>query len=398
MSRSGARDEGQVSAESSTRKLPPILVLFGGRSEEAEVSVVSGTAIAAALLDRGAHVEQVLICRDGGAVLLPAGHRRGGRLPVEYTGEGGAEALAGNERRDLLVLLKELQAALPRLVAIPALHGPRDEDGEIQALLASAGINYVGAEPKVAALGMDKPLFKELAAAAGVPVLPHLVIDEASWRSTSGHERRVAEMAAFAARHSPAGALIGKPAAHGSSIGMRIARTPTEWSAAVDLALEHGDRALLEPYLDHPRELEVAILEKPDGSIAAYGPGEVFPGHDFYDYEAKYSPGVSRTTTTPEIDTALRSELLTVAGSLFRSIGGRGLARLDFLAPREGGWFVSEINTFPGFTPISLYPQLLGAAGIPFDELCALLVASAVEHPAQGVRPTRSADEERAQQ
>ena len=381
-----------MNAATAARELPPILVLFGGRSEEAEVSVVSGTAIAAALLDRGARVAQVLIARDGGGVLLPEGDRRGDRAPERYTAMGGEGEFAGAPKRDLSALLRELRAATPHLVAIPALHGPRDEDGEVQALLAAAGINYVGAEPKVAALGMDKPRFKELAAASGAPVLPHLVIEAASWRDVGGRERCSAEISAFAACHARGGALIGKPAAHGSSIGMRIARTPAEWSDAVDLALEHGDRALLEPYLDHPRELEVALLEMPDGEVVAFGPGEVFPGRDFYDYEAKYSPGVSRTTTAPTLEPVLRDELLAVARNLFRAFGGRGLSRVDFLAPREGGWYVSEINTFPGFTPISLYPQLIAAAGIPFGELCALLIAGAVARPAQVSHPASGAD------
>ena len=370
--------------------LPPLLVLYGGRSAESEVSVVSGSAIAAALLDQGANVEQLLITRAGSAVLLPTGHRREGRGPSAYTATGAAETLSGASPRDLSEMLRELRAGAPQLVAIPALHGPRDEDGEVQGLLATAGINYVGAEPAAAALGMDKPRFKELAAASGIPVLPHYVVDAATWASPEGRARHMAAIADFSAAHAADGVLIGKPAAHGSSLGMRIAHGATAWRDAIEEALEYGDRALLEPYLLHPRELEVALLELPDGVVHAYGPGEVFPGRDFYDYEAKYAPGVSRTSASAEIDTAMRDEILAVSQQLFRRFGGRGLARLDFLAPREpalhGGqrWFVSEVNTFPGFTPISLYPQLLEAAGISFGELCALLVATAVARPAQG--------------
>ena len=371
----------------SAKELPPILLLYGGRSAEAEVSVVSGSAIAAALLGRGAAVTQLLIARDGSASLLPAGHLRGERPAAAYTAAGAASELGASPPRDLAELLREQHLAAPGVVAIPALHGPGDEDGAVQALLAAAGVNYVGAEPAAAALGMDKPRFKDLAASIGVAVLPHIVVSAAEWQALGGRERTSAAIEQFARSAAPDGALMGKPAAHGSSIGMKIARTPTEWAAAVDLALEYGDRALLEPYLERPRELEVALLERRDGSVEAYGPGEVFPGHDFYDYEAKYAPGVSRTSTEPALDATLRNELLAAARRLFVASGGRGLARLDFLAPRDGsGWFMSEVNTFPGFTPISLYPKLVEAAGISFADLCALLVETAVARPVKSQR------------
>lgn len=139
---------------------------------------------------------------------------------------------------------------------------------------------------------MDKARFKDLAATLGIPVLPHMLISAARWKTARAAV--LAEIAAFAAEQSAAGALIGKPVAHGSSIGMRIARTPEEWSLAVELALQYGDVALLEPYLTKPRELEIALLERADGTVVAYGPGEVFLG-------------VSFTTTTRSTRTASRA-------------------------------------------------------------------------------------------
>ena len=367
--------------------LPPIMVLYGGRSAEAEVSVVSGSAIAAALLGRGADVMQLLIARDGSASLLPPGHLRGDRPASTYMEVGAATQWGATSRTDIAALLREAHLASPGLVAIPALHGPGDEDGAVQSLLANAKINYVGAEPVAAALGMDKPRFKDLAASIDIAVLPHIVVSAVEWQASGGRERTIAAIERFARHATTDGALMGKPAAHGSSIGMKIARSKEAWGAAVDHALEYGDRALLEPYLERPRELEVALLERPDGSVEAFGPGEVFPGRDFYDYDAKYTPGVSRTSTEPTLDAPLRRELLDAARRLFMASGGRGLARMDFLVPRDGsGWFMSEVNTFPGFTPISLYPKILEAAGIPFDELCALLVETAVVRPAGSQR------------
>jgi D-alanine-D-alanine ligase len=226
---------------------------------------------------------------------------------------------------------------------------------------------------------MEKHQFKALAHALGLPTLPYLLVTRQEWAADQSAAR--ARVAAFAAEHTDGGALIGKPTAHGSSIGMRIARGESEWPEAIELALSFGDVALLEPYLERPRELEVALLEYPDGRVEALGPGEVFSGREFYDYDAKYLPGVSRTTTSADIPKALRAELHAVAKQLFTASGCRDLARIDFLLARTGSradaWFISEINTFPGFTPISLYPALAEAAGIGFADLCLQLVATA---------------------
>lgn len=364
---------------SGTLPLPHVVVLYGGRSAEAEISVVSGSAISAALMQRGIAVSQLLILRSGLAALLPDGHLRGDRSPTEYISAERAAALVDTPFRPLTALLHELIARRPDAVFIPALHGPGDEDGEVQKILDAKGIAYVGARPEAAALGMDKARFKDLAAARGIPVLPHLLVSAARWRTARAAV--LAEIASFAAEQSEAGALIGKPVAHGSSIGMRIARTPEEWPLAVDLALDYGGVALLEPYLTRPRELEIALLERADGTVTAYGPGEVFPGREFYDYDAKYADGVSRTTTEPDLADSVSATLRAAALQLFGDFNGRGLARMDFLmrssGPEVGRWYISEVNTFPGFTPISLFPALVTASGCSFADLCVNLVVTA---------------------
>jgi D-alanine-D-alanine ligase len=227
---------------------------------------------------------------------------------------------------------------------------------------------------------MDKARFKDLASSLGVPVLPHILITARDW--SSARDATLANIRTFAEETTERGELMGKPVSHGSSIGMRIARTPAEWPLAVDLALQYGDHALLEPYLTKPRELEVALLERPDGSVAAFGPGEVFPGREFYDYDAKYADGVSRTTTAPDLDTADVASLRTAALQIFGAFGGRGLARMDFLmesaGAKAGTWYLSEVNTFPGFTPISLFPALVMASGMSFADLAVHLVLTAV--------------------
>jgi len=245
---------------SARETFPRVVILYGGLSAEAEISVVSGSAIASALMEEGLSVDQLLITREGLAALLPEGHLRGERLPSEYTTERRAASLT-------------------------------DAPGVVQEALAAAGVAYVGAAPAAARLGMEKDAFKRLASTLNVPTLPHSIVTAEEW--TNNREATLSRIAEFAARESEGGALIGKPAAHGSSIGMRIARSREEWGAAVDLALQFGARALLEPYLDHPRELEIALLESPDGSVRAFGPGEVFPGREFYDYDAKVRRSLS---------------------------------------------------------------------------------------------------------
>lgn len=363
--------------------LPPVLVLFGGRSAESDVSVVSGTAIAAALLDAGLHVTQAHIARDGSLRQLPATHRRGDLPGGAYT-DLTAPVLLGTAPMALDAYLRSVAASAPATIVIPALHGPGDEDGTIAAAAAAAGLNYVGDTPAVAALGMDKPGFKALAREHGIATLPEFVVTQEEW--SRDRERVLGSIATFAHKHTATGALIGKPAAHGSSIGMLIAHTSGAWADAVEEALRFGDRAMLEPYLERARELEVAVLERSGGTVEAFGPGEVFPGREFYDYDAKYAPGVSRTTTSSDLPADLADEIRAVAIALFNAAGSRGLSRMDFLMARSGDhagrWYLSEVNTFPGFTPISLFPALVMAGGLSFAELCVELVAAAAARPA----------------
>jgi D-alanine-D-alanine ligase len=167
---------------------------------------------------------------------------------------------------------------------------------------------------------------------------------------------------------------------------MKIAHASADWADAVEEALRFGDRAMLEPYLERARELEIAVLERTDGTVQAFGPGEVFPGREFYDYDAKYAPGISRTTTSSDLPAALADEMRAAAVALFTAAQSRGLSRMDFLMARSGEragrWYLSEVNTFPGFTPISLFPALVMSGGSSFAELCVELVAAAAARPA----------------
>jgi len=365
----------------------PVAVILGGPSAEHDVSIVSGTAIAAALADRGHAVSQFCIDLAGEWWLLPAGHRRGDLAPADYDDPaalgaagpfGAGDAAAG------------IAAARPRPVAFVALHGPFGEDGTVQAILEDAGVPYTGAGVAASAIGMDKPLFKRIARGAGLPVLDWVEIAAQAWERD-----RAAALAALErlAATAPGGRLIAKPARLGSSIGMAIADGPEAWPEIVESALVHDERALVEPCLDRPRELEMGVLGNPATGLTAFGPGEVIPGRAFYDYADKYAAGsTARALPTADVPDAVAAEVRRIGLAAFDLIGAAGFARVDFLLERGTGRLVlNEVNTIPGFTSISLYPKMAEAAGLPFDALCARIVelgeAAHAIHPARRLRP-----------
>ncbi|MEZ4596974.1 MAG: D-alanine--D-alanine ligase A, partial [Chloroflexota bacterium] len=289
--------------------------------------------------------------------------------------------------------LGALAGATPPPVVFPVLHGPFGEDGTVQALVGSAGLVCCGSGVAASAVGMDKTLSKRVWRSVGLPVLPWVDITAVGWRE--GRQALLAELEAFAAGLADP-RLVTKPARLGSSIGISIVRRPDEppeLEQAVDAALTHGGLALAEPYLDHPRELEVALVGEGRADLEAFGPGEVLPGREFYDFEAKYRSAGSRTEVAPRLDPGVAAEVRRIATEAFLAIGATGFARVDFLMGRDGAIWLSEINTIPGCTPISLFPMLVAAAGHDFGALCERIVALALDHAAGApVRRLRRAD------
>jgi D-alanine-D-alanine ligase len=354
----------------------PVAVVYGGPSAEHDVSIVSGTAIAEALAGAGHPVSQFLVDLAGGWWLLPADHRRDGRPGAAYDGPGtlgAAGPFAAGEAT------ARIAAVVPQPVVFVALHGPFGEDGTIQAILESAGLAYTGAGIAASAVGMDKAFFKRIARGSGLPVLPWVDVTAARWAADRPGVR--AELAALAA--GPNGRLIGKPASLGSSVGMAIAHEPDERDGIVELALRYDARAIVEPCLDHPRELELGVLGNDPGAARVFGPGEVMPGREFYDYAAKYLETGSRTLAVAGISTALAADVRRIGIAAYALIGGAGFARVDFLLERgTGSLYLNEINTIPGFTPISLFPAMAAANGLPFAALCSRIVELAIERRA----------------
>jgi D-alanine-D-alanine ligase len=365
-----------------TRPRPdaPVVVVFGGVSAEHDVSVRSGTAIADALRVAGRRVQAVLVDLDGSWWWLPADHARAGRPASAYD---DPRALAAAGPFTAAVAAGILAAADPPPVAFVALHGPGGEDGQVQGMLDLAGVAYTGSDVTASAIGMDKTVFKRLADEVGLPVVPWTSIAEARWRSRP--DDVLDDLAALAVAWGGE-RLIVKPARLGSSIGMTIAHVAAERPAALDAAFAYDPVALVERCLDHPRELEVSVVGNAQDALEAFGPGEVIPGREFYDYAAKYLTDDARTSPMADLPAGTAARVRDLALAAYRVAGAAGFARVDFLLEGETV-HLSEINTIPGFTEISLFPQMCAAGGLPMPVLCDRIVRLAVERAAARTIP-----------
>jgi D-alanine-D-alanine ligase len=359
-----------------------ITVLLGGPSAEHDVSLVSGRAIAAGLAQRGHRVDGWLIDLEGAWWRLPDAAMAGSRPQTDYDEPAALGAHGPCSPGEALAAIAALD---PKPVVFIALHGPFGEDGTVQALCDAAGLTYTGSRVAASAIGMDKVLFKRLAGGLGMPVVP--------WMTVDGSEL-AADAAAVLARLTEFSnglrdrRIVVKPAGLGSSVGISIVHRPTDSAAvcaALDGALTYDDVALVEGYLAGARELEVSVVGNGASDIEVFGPGEVFPGHEFYDYAAKYEPGVSRTTDRPELPDGVRDRVRAIAAEAYLAIGAEGFARVDLLLGDR--LYLSEINTIPGFTPISLFPVLCAEGGYDFGGIAERIVELAVERDAY--RPVR---------
>jgi D-alanine-D-alanine ligase len=356
---------------------PPITVLLGGPSAEHDVSIVSGTAIADALGTTERPVRQVVIDLAGRWWWLPADHARGGRPQRDYD---DPRSLGADGPHPVGAAIDRLAAERPAPVVFIALHGPFGEDGTIQALLEAAGLAYTGSGVVASALGMDKALQKRIWRGLGLPVVDWREIRAAAWRANPAAV--LGELEAFAGGTGDPRLMV-KPARLGSSVGMTLAHGPEERGAALDLAFRYDTLAVVERYLDHARDLEVSIIGS-EAPLGVYGPGEVIAGHEFYDYAAKYTPGLSESTTHAEVEPGQREAIRKLARDAYRALGCEGFARVDFLV-RGMDIHLSEINTIPGFTPISLFPTLPAEAGLDFTAVCLRVVDLALERHAARV-------------
>jgi D-alanine-D-alanine ligase len=349
-------------------------VVFGGRSGEHEVSLMSARSVLAALDSRKYEVISVGIWRDGRwfsgpGVLEAFEKRRLDRLvPVALIGEPGRHGLFRWEEGKALERLHEVD------IIFPVTHGSYGEDGTLQGLLEMADIPYVGAGVLASSVAMDKGLFKELMRAHHIPVVDSCVI----LSSTLGERQDEAIERAEAVGPYP---LFTKPSNLGSSVGVSKCRSRSDLLEGLMDAARYDRRVIVERGLE-AREIEVSVLgnEDPEASVV----GEILPSDEFYSYRAKYLDNASGLLIPAPIEEETTEEVRRVAIEAFKIIDGAGMARADFLLERQTGkLYLNELNTIPGFTQISMYPKLWDAAGLPYPALMDRLIELAFERQAQ---------------
>ena len=357
---------------SENRKIR-VAVLYGGRSAEHEVSVVSARGVMAAL-DRSKYEVVPIAITKSGRWMLPEKtpdqlEAPQGSLPG--TGEAGmGVALARDSDGAELKPLEGGKSPGPVDVVFPVLHGPYGEDGTVQGMLELAGVPYVGAGVLASGLGMDKEMQKQLFVSRGLPVVPNMHVHAEDWA-------RGADSLLEMAEEEIGFPCFAKPARLGSSIGVSKCRSVEELRAGLDLALTHDRKALVEKAING-RELECAVLgnHEPEASVV----GEVVPAREFYDFEAKYILEGSELKIPAPIPDDVSEEIRRLAIEAFRAIDCAGMARVDFFYEDGTGMvYCNEINTIPGFTPISMYPKLWEASGIPYSKLIDRLIELALE-------------------
>jgi D-alanine-D-alanine ligase len=349
-----------------------VLVIFGGRSAEHEVSVISARSVLEALDPQRFDVITVGIDKAGRwhrVAALPAAGTAGGALPVVEADSGPGVALAREPGERAIVADDGTRTDVD--VVFPILHGPFGEDGTIQGMLELAGVPYVGAGVLASAVGMDKAVQKTLFAAAGLPVVAHEVVRDREWE-----EDRETVEARAAALGLP---VFVKPAALGSSVGISKVKQLDEFAPAMEEALSYGTKAVVERSAEGAREIECAVLGN-DDPVASL-PGEILPaaGAEFYDYRAKYLDDSTRLRIPADLPDAIVGRVQGMAVAAFRAVDAAGMARVDFFYREPDDVVVNEINTIPGFTPVSMYPQMWEASGLAYADLIERLIDLAVE-------------------
>ncbi len=350
-------------------------VLFGGRSGEHEVSLVSARSVLAHLSPEKYEVYPIGITHQGAWYFGPQARDMLERGTVE--GLRPVTILPDPTRPGLWALEPVLERLATLDVVFPVLHGPFGEDGTLQGLLEMAGVAYVGAGVTASALAMDKGLFKDVMQAHGLPVVRYRVFTRHQWET---QPEAVLDACEALAPYP----LFVKPANLGSSVGVSKVRHREQLRAALDLAARYDRRLVVEEGVP-AREIEISVLgnEKPEASV----PGEVVPGDEFYTYRAKYLDDSSQLLIPAPLTEAQVREVRDLALAAYRAIDAAGMARVDFLMHRETGrFFISEVNTIPGFTPISMYPKLWEASGLPYPALLDRLIHLALERHRERTR------------
>ena len=369
-----------MAQEQQLEKKICVAVIFGGRSAEHEVSLESARNVMAALDPDRYEALPIGISKEGrwliGSEAMPqlqAAADDGALSPAFLSAAQPAAVLGPSAGRALIEITPGGTAQPGQQIDVffPVLHGPYGEDGTVQGMLELADVPYVGAGVLGSALGMDKAAMKDVFTAKGLPILPHIVVRRSDWREDAP---AVLEAIDATGLQYP---LFVKPANMGSSVGVSKAHEAGELAASIELAAQYDRRIIVEQGVD-AREVECAVLgnDEPEASVV----GEVVPGNEFYDYNAKYVDDNSDLIIPAHLDDDTTEHVRELAVQAFQAIDGAGMARVDFFVERStGDVYLNEINTIPGFTRISMYPKLWEASGLSYRELVERLIELAIE-------------------
>ncbi len=390
---------------SGERKLR-VGVIFGGRSGEHEVSLMSALSVLSNLDPNRYEVVPIGVTKEGRWVVtgdpvkaLTEGLPSGGPLrPVALLGDpavggklvelgpsaagstpagpGTSPGAAAPPAGPPATAGAHLPVSpLPPLdVVFPVLHGPYGEDGTVQGLLELAGVPYVGAGVLASAAGMDKAIMKDLFIRHGLPVLDHVLVKRKEWRTVP---QTVVERVTSTLRFP----VFVKPCNLGSSVGITKVHALGELAPAIDEAAMYDRKIIVENGLEGAREIECSVLgnDEPEASVC----GEIIPSREFYDYNAKYIDGTSDLIIPADLPPEAAERVRELAIKAFLALDCAGMARADFLVSRDAKEvYVNELNTIPGFTKISMYPKLWEASGLPYARLLDRLIELALERRA----------------
>jgi D-alanine-D-alanine ligase len=367
--------------DTSSRR-PRVAVLFGGRSNEHAISCVTAGSVLQAIDTERYDVVPVGIAQDGRWVLESADPERlaikgadqlphvdGSRAAVAISNEDGTGRLVVHEPSSVPRTLGEVD------VVFPLLHGPWGEDGTIQGLLEMAGVRYVGAGVLASAVGMDKHYMKVVFQAHGLPVLPYTVITPRQWETDPATCRDAVGSLGYP--------VFVKPCRGGSSIGISKVHDASELDDAVEEARRHDPKVLVEAAAVGGREVECGVLEgvgnePPRASVCA----EIIidSSHEFYDFAAKYLPEEHTELAVPaDLPDHLAKRVQELSVEAFEALSCEGLARVDFFVLPDERVVINEINTMPGFTPLSMFPRMWAASGTDYPALVDHLIQLALQ-------------------
>jgi D-alanine-D-alanine ligase len=347
-------------------------VIFGGRSSEHEVSLVSATSVINALDGNKYEVIPIAITQEGRWLTRSDALRLlKNKSKIEHLPE---HVLLPDPRKQSLVLVKNGTSSgddRPVDVLFPVLHGKYGEDGSLQGLMELADIPYVGAGVLGSAVGMDKIVQKQILAQEGIPIPDFISF---TWTEYIASQAELIKKIEKKLKYP----CFVKPANTGSSVGISKAHNRKELLDAIEYAGQYDRRVIVEKAISHAREIECSVLGNDDPIVSM--PGEIVPSNEFYDYDAKYVDGKSKVIIPARLPKSAVEKIRTIAVRTFKALDCSGMARVDFFVVGNGRKiYLNEINTIPGFTSISMYPKLWEASGLSYPVLLEKLIQLAID-------------------